>query len=152
MNKNIVSSLVPVCFIWFGLVVGISFLEAPAKFTSEMITREAALDLGVIVFGYLNKVEIILMVMAFIFCMVNSVSKNIWLGISAVGVILMLQTLWLIPVLAERAESIIAGRHLDPSYHHTVYVAFEIIKLTMLLIVGFSRFHHWSNYNPEWGD
>ena len=46
--------------VWLGFVLGISFLEAPLKFRAPGITRELGLGIGKLVFGALNKVELVL--------------------------------------------------------------------------------------------
>ncbi|MFK8007426.1 MAG: hypothetical protein AB8H03_13690 [Saprospiraceae bacterium] len=45
--------------IWTGMVLGISFLEAPLKFQAPNITTILGLGIGKLVFGALNKVEMI---------------------------------------------------------------------------------------------
>lgn len=38
--------LVVVCLVWAGMVIGISFLEAPVKFMAPSLTRPVGLDVG----------------------------------------------------------------------------------------------------------
>ena len=44
--RAVLLSLSPLCLIWFGIVIGISVIEAPAKFSAPSLTREVALDVG----------------------------------------------------------------------------------------------------------
>ena len=46
-------------FIWFGMVLAISFLEAPLKFQAPGITIPLGLGIGQLVFFALNKIEIV---------------------------------------------------------------------------------------------
>jgi len=43
--------------IWLGIVLGISFMEAPLKFKAPNMTTEIAIGLGQMVFRALNKVD-----------------------------------------------------------------------------------------------
>lgn len=54
---------IAVPFVWFGLVGGISFLEAPLKFQAPNITIPLGLGIGRLVFFWLNKIEIALMIL-----------------------------------------------------------------------------------------
>ncbi|MES1907528.1 MAG: hypothetical protein MHM6MM_000631 [Cercozoa sp. M6MM] len=50
--------------LWCGIVLGISFLEAPAKFKSKHASREALIDVGRTVFAALHRVEVVLSLLA----------------------------------------------------------------------------------------
>lgn len=52
----------PVPFVWLGMVVAISFLEAPLKFRAPGITLLLGLGIGRLVFRALNAAEIVLAV------------------------------------------------------------------------------------------
>ena len=49
---------VAVAFVWLGMVVAISFLEAPLKFRAPNVTLQVGLGIGRLVFRALNSVEI----------------------------------------------------------------------------------------------
>jgi len=46
------------------------------------------------------------------------------------------QTFWLLPALDERAMLRISGELLDSSYHHSLFVVIEVMKVLMLLILA----------------
>ena len=46
-------------FIWLGMVLAISFLEAPLKFRAPGITIELGVGIGRLVFTALNRVELV---------------------------------------------------------------------------------------------
>jgi hypothetical protein len=50
--------------------------------------------------------------------------------------VILLQALWLLPVLDARAEMIIRGETPPSAPWHTVYIAIEVLKLLALLLVG----------------
>lgn len=50
---------VAVAFVWVGMVLGISFLEAPLKFRAPGITVPIGLGIGRLVFTALNRIELV---------------------------------------------------------------------------------------------
>jgi hypothetical protein len=51
-----------VAAVWLGMVLAISFLEAPLKFRAPGITLALGLGIGRLVFAALNRVEVVLAV------------------------------------------------------------------------------------------
>ena len=124
-------------FVWAGLVLGISFLEAPVKFTAPSLTRAVGLDVGRHVFAALNKVEIGLGVLALGLLFLAGPDPRIRWGLGGVLLILVLQTGWLLPVLSQQAETIIqGGKGPAANYAHLAYVFLEVAKVAGLLVVG----------------
>lgn len=126
-------------FIWVGIVCGISFIESWLKFQAPGITVNLGLGIGRLVFSMLNKVEIVLAIVVIIAWWQKGSrwkkdSGFIALGISVV--VLLVQTLILLPIMDARAELRIAGQSLPPSNMHIYYVGGEVIKITGLVIFG----------------
>lgn len=124
-------------FIWFGAVGAISFMEAPLKFTAPDVTLALGLGIGRIVFQTLNKIEIVLavlLILSFVFARPKGKS---WLYLfGAVAVLLFLETVWLLPVLDERAMQVISGVEPPGSSAHLIYIAFDAIKFLALFVLG----------------
>lgn len=128
---------------WFGVVLGISFLEAPVKFHTPSLTREVALDVGRTVFQALNYFE---WVMAFVLgtfiIRTNKLSSNypqkrtITILYTFICLILFMQSFWLLPELKSRAGLIISGGEPAKNYLHLTYILMEIGKLSLLLVMG----------------
>jgi hypothetical protein len=129
----------PACIalIWLGMVLGISFLEAPVKFMAPSVTLEIGLDIGRYVFGAFNKVECALaLAMAILLIIIRKKDRSmIPLGLAWLS--LALQTAWLLPVLEARVEVIIQGQTPAPSILHTIYVVLEVLKAVALAVYGF---------------
>lgn len=129
-------------FLWLGFVGAISFMEAWLKFRAPGITLPLGLGIGRLVFHALNIVEWVFLVAI----IVNLYLRNgfsyqpfyLWLLIPFV--ILVLQTVWVLPVLDARAEMHIQGTEVPPSKIHLVYVLFELIKVGCLLTFGIKLF------------
>lgn len=124
-------------FVWFGMTAGISLLETPVKFTAPLITREVALDVGRVVFAALNRVEIIALILLLVLVRVSGRSRQLLVPVCLLALIVIAQTIWLLPELSERAHLIAQGLEPGPSIVHGAYSALELIKLVLLLYVGF---------------
>lgn len=123
------SLLVPTVFIWIGFICSISFMEAWLKFRAPLVTKEIGLSIGVVVFSALNRVEWVFSLLAFIFGARGKLFTLILL-------ILAVQTIWLMPMLSERAAMIISGQAPAASCVHIVYIALEVAKVLLLFFLG----------------
>ncbi len=124
-------------FIWLGFVLAISFMEAWLKFQAPGITTELGLGIGRLVFGALNKVEIacLLIILLSVFLSGSGIRKNNSILI-VLTVILLAQTLYLLPELDRRAIAIIEGQNVPESNLHLYYVLLEVVKVICLAIYG----------------
>ncbi|TKC12402.1 hypothetical protein FA048_01930 [Pedobacter polaris] len=143
MSKNIGIAAV---YTWIGFVGAISFMEAWLKFRAPGVTLPIGLGIGRLVFAALNKMEWVLLlsmlVSLFPFKTTSTTSK---ISLSIAALIVLAQTLWLLPMLDARAELYIKGVQVPPSNVHFYYVATEAIKITALLILGASLFERQKN-------
>lgn len=126
-----------VCFIWFGMTAGVSLLATPIRFTAPLMTRPVALDVGRVVFAALNKVELIALLILLIVVRVSGRARELWMQCSVLILILLAQSIWLLPQLTERSLQIIAGIEPPPSLLHGTYSILELLKLLLLLYLGF---------------
>lgn len=131
------SILIAVPFIWSGLIIGISFIEAPLKFRAPNITRELGLGIGKLVFTALNRVELILAAFTALALFFVQAESTVAILYSLPISILLFQTFLLIPVLNKRADQIIAGNTPKKTKHHIVFVVLELVKLISLLLAAF---------------
>ncbi len=135
MIVRILQIVVP--FVWLGLVAGLSFLEAPLKFTAPGITLELGLGIGRLVFFWLNKIELALAAVFFVsLFLAMPKSGLVKASAAALLVILLLQTLWLLPALDERAVAVISGTSAPGSSAHIVYIVLEVVKIILLPVIG----------------
>jgi hypothetical protein len=126
-----------ICLIWFGMTAGVSLLATPVRFSAATITRPVALDVGQVVFAALNKAEFVALIILLILVRVSGVAKDLWAGCGALALILIAQSLWLLPELTARTQQIIAGMEPPPSFVHGAYSVLELSKLLLLLYLGF---------------
>ncbi len=125
-------------FIWCGLLLGISFMEAPLKFQAPNITLELGLGIGQLVFGALNKMELVLAVLIGGSLWAVKPSSRINLIYGIIITILLAQTFVLLPFLSERIVMIQSGQTPPDSPMHLYYIIAEVVKLVLLMFGGVS--------------
>ena len=123
-------------FLWAGLVLGLSFIETPLKFTAPGITLELGLGIGRQVFKVLNWIEIGLAAVTLAVHAPIRMSAIKRTPLLLVIAIVAAQTIWLLPALNERTNIVIAGGDPGESYHHILYIIMEATKLLMLFAAG----------------
>jgi len=126
-------------FVWAGLVLGISFLEAPVKFTAPSLTRAVGLDVGRHVFRALNRVE--LGAGGGLLLLLPAAEASTTLLALGAGVLLVVgvQTLWLLPVLRAQVAAIIEGDVEETDgYAHLGYIFLEVGKVAALVAIGWT--------------
>lgn len=125
-------------FIWVGFIAAISFMEAWLKFRAPGVDLPTGLGIGKLVFSALNKVEIVLALIILIQLALSNASlltkSNVYYFIPVL--ILLAQSVWLLPALDARADMHIQGMELPGSSLHIYYVVFEVIKVVSLSIFG----------------
>jgi Domain of unknown function (DUF4149) len=122
--------------LWAGVLIGVSFLAAPAKFDAPGLSLPVAMEVGRREFGALNLAELVLAVVTLALAAYARPERTIWLGLGVAAVIVLLQWLWLLPVLDARAELIIQGETPEPAPWHALYIGAEVLKLLVLLVTG----------------
>lgn len=123
-------------FVWLGMVLAISGLEAPLKFRAPGITTALGLGIGRLVFRALNIVEVAIAVSITVSCAVRPTPTNAWLLLGGIWLVLILQLLVLRPRPNRRTNLIIAGADAEPSSQHLVYIGLEVAKVVLLATVG----------------
>lgn len=134
---------VAVTFVWLGMVMAISFLEAPLKFRAPGITIPLGLGIGRLVFRALNTVEVVLAVVIAVAMLTDPPNGTATLALLVAIVALLAQVVAVRPQLTRRSDAVLA-RHSDPdatgaaprSRAHYVYVGLELAKVLALLVGG----------------
>ena len=136
---------VAVIFTWLGMVVAISFIEAPLKFRAPGVSLQIGLGIGRVVFRVLNTVEAILAVVLLVAIGYDPPSLTAAVSVGVVIVALAAQLLVVRPRLARRSDLVLAGPAGPPgpdrgaprrSHAHYGYVALELVKAIALIIAG----------------
>jgi hypothetical protein len=119
------------------MTAGVSLLATPVRFTAPTVTRPIALDIGQVVFAALNKAELIALVILLLVVRLSGKARLLWKQSSALALILLAQSVWLLPQLAARSQQIVSGVEPSPSMVHGTYSVLELLKLALLLYLGF---------------
>src|SRR5690606_18830872 len=125
-----------VTFAWLGMVVAISFMEAPLKFRAPGITLQLGLGIGRIVFRALNRAEMALAAVLVVAAALSGASVPVLVAAAVPVLILAVQLLGIRPRLNRRSDRVLAGEQLPRSRMHHLYVAFESAKVLALLVAG----------------
>jgi hypothetical protein len=123
-------------FVWLGMVLAISFLEAPLKFRAPGVSLQVGLGIGRLVFRALNAVEVILAVAIVGALAAGSAPAPATVAIAAAIVTLLAQLLLVRPRLARRSDAVLAGQDAPRSHAHYAYVGLEAAKVIALLVAG----------------
>jgi hypothetical protein len=128
--------LAVLALLWAGIVIGVSGLATPVKFTAPSLSLPVALDVGRVTFHWLVRVEWAMAAALVLTALAARTSKWQWPMIGLVVAIVAIQSLWLLPGLDARVTAVIQGTVLPPGSLHNWYVAAEAVKIGLLLIVG----------------
>lgn len=125
-----------VAFTWLGMVLAISFLEAPLKFRAPDVTLRIGLGIGRIVFRALNVVECALALVLVVAVVLGAVPGRVVTGVLVAVAVLVLQLLVVRPALTRRSNRVLAGATVPRSRAHVGYVVAEAVKVVALLLTG----------------
>jgi hypothetical protein len=126
-----------VSFTWLGMVLAISFLEAPLKFRAPEVTLRIGLGIGRLVFRALNLVELGLLILVVISVVATPRPVAVW-SVGALAVLLGVQLGVVRPLLTRRSNRVLAGEDASGSHAHLVYVALEVVKVALLVATGWA--------------
>lgn len=129
----------PSVFLWIGFVCAISFMEAWLKFRVPGVTLPLGLSIGSLIFKALHKVEWVLAILMAVdlFLVHRGIGINLPKVLFLVALlILIIQTIWLLPGLDARIPLYQQGLEVTSSPLHFYYVGTELIKVICLLITG----------------
>ena len=122
--------------IWLGMVLAISFLEAPLKFRADGLELRVGLAIGRIVFRALNIAEVIWAVVIAICLTIAGPSGPVLVLAALTAVLLAVQLLVVRPRLNRRSARVLAGQDAPRSRAHHAYIGLEALKLAALVALG----------------
>ncbi|MEU3535020.1 MULTISPECIES: hypothetical protein [Streptomyces] len=136
MNATSAAVATAITFVWLGMVLAISFLEAPLKFRAPGVTVPVGLGIGRLVFRALNTVEAVFAVVVIVAVVVGAAPAWVIGPTAAAAVLLLAQLAAVRPYLNRRSDRVLAGENLPRSRSHLWYVALELLKVAALLALG----------------
>jgi len=127
---------IAITFVWLGMVLAISFLEAPLKFRAPNVTLQVGLGIGRLVFRALNTVELVFAAVILLVVLVSGPSLPVMVASVVAVAALAVQLVAVRPRLNRRSDEVLAGRDGPRSRMHHVYVVLELIKVVALAAAG----------------
>ncbi|MEU4344521.1 hypothetical protein AB0H00_25200 [Nocardia sp. NPDC023852] len=119
--------------LWLGMVLAISFLEAPLKFRAPGVTLPLGLGIGRLVFRALNVAESVLAVLLVVAALIvgPGTASRLWLAVAVA--VLAVQVMAVRPPLSRRTDRLLAGEDLPRSHAHYWYIGLEVAKVVVLV-------------------
>lgn len=131
---------VALTFVWLGMVLAISFIEAPLKFRAPGVTLQIGLGIGRLVFRALNGAEVVLAVSIMIALLLKGASALELIAVTIAVIALAAQLMGVRPHLTKRSDAVLAAgpeaAQLPRSRAHYVYVTLELVKVGSLVVAG----------------
>jgi hypothetical protein len=126
-----------VTFVWLGMVLAISGLEAPLKFRAPNVTLQIGLGIGRLVFRALNTVEVAFaLVIVAIVAGGTPTPARVAVAFAVAICSLAIQLIAVRPRLTRRSDQVLAGSEGPRSHAHYIYVGLEAVKTAALLVAG----------------
>ena len=127
---------VAVTFVWLGMVLAISFLEAPLKFRAPNVTLQIGLGIGRLVFRALNTVEVGFALVLVAIVAAGPTPARVAVAFSVAIGALAIQLIGVRPRLIRRSDKALAGLDAPRSRAHYMYVGLEAVKVVALIVAG----------------
>lgn len=138
MNTTSAAAAGAVTFVWLGMVLAISFLEAPLKFRAPGVTIPIGLGIGRMVFRALNAAEAALAVSVVVLVATGRPSGAAVALTAVTAAVLAVQLVLVRPRLNKRSDAVLAGE--DPALRrssaHLYYIGLEAAKVLALAALG----------------
>nr|WP_163749803.1 hypothetical protein [Mycolicibacterium helvum] len=126
-------------FVWLGMVLAISFLEAPLKFRAPGVTIALGLGIGRLVFRALNTCEAVLAAVIVVALVIGTPSTGVVAAVLVAVAALLIQLIAVRPALTRRSDAVLADARQGEagrSQAHYAYVVVEVVKVVALLVGG----------------
>lgn len=130
------SVAVAATFVWLGMVLAVSFLEAPLKFRAPGVTLQVGLSIGRLVFRALNVAEVVLAVVVAVGLRTGTPGGRAVAAFVVAVAALLVQLAAVRPFLQRRSDAVLAGVDAPRSRAHLAYVALELVKVVALVAAG----------------
>ena len=127
---------VALTFLWLGMVLAISFVEASLKFRAPGVTLPIGLGIGRLVFRALNAVEVALAAGVGAGLLAGSCGTAAATAYGVAAAALAAQLRAVRPALTRRSDAVLAGADGPRSHAHLWYVGLELVKVVALAATG----------------
>ena len=130
------SIAVAVSFVWLGMVLAVSFGEAPLKFWAPGVTLRIGLGIGRLVFRAINTAEALLAMAIVVSVIIGAPPAAVLVPTLTATAVLIVQLVTVGPRLIRRTDAVLAGSDAPRSHSHHVYIGLKAAKVPALLAGG----------------
>ena len=130
------ATAVALMFVWLGMVLAVSFLEAPLKFRAPGVTLPIGLGIGRLVFRALNSAEAFLAAGILIGLAMGNPPVGVIVASAIVFVALVAQLLGRTAAVGAPLRCGVGRADAPRSRAHYAYVALEVVKVIALAAGG----------------
>jgi hypothetical protein len=109
------------------------------KFNAASLSLPVALDVGRATFSVFHTIEWVMLAALVTAIVLSGPSPVPSVATVLLAVALLLQSVWLLPVLNQRIAAIIAGNNPPPSPDHIYYIAADVAKAVLLVAIVWSK-------------
>ena len=130
---------IALAWLWLGMVLAISFIEAPLKFRAPGVTIALGLGIGRLVFRALNTCEAVLAAVIVVALVIGTPSIGVTAAVLVAIAALLIQVIGVRPALTRRSDAVLADAsraEIRRSHAHYVYVVFEFVKVACVRFAG----------------
>lgn len=127
-------------WLWLGMVLAISFLEAPLKFRTPGLDLRMGLAIGRIVFRAFNFAECVWVAVIAVCLIIDRPSAAVTSLAVVAGAVLLVQLAVVRPRLTRRSNQVLAGENTPRSSSHHWYIRLEVAKVAALVALGVVMF------------
>jgi hypothetical protein len=123
-------------FVWLGMVLAISFVEAPLKFRAPGVTLPIGLGIGRLVFRAVNALEAVLAIAVIVVLALGQPTTAAAVAAGVAVAALLAQLVGVRPALTRRSDAVLVGHDGPRSHAHLVYVGLEVVKVVAFVVAG----------------
>ena len=127
-----------VACVWLGMVLAISFLEAPLKFRAPGVTLALGVGIGRIVFAALNRAEVVLALAVLVAAVLGPHPLGLVVAGAVAAAALVAQLALVRPFLVRRSNRVLRGEEGPRSRAHHAYVGIEVLKVVALVALAWA--------------
>ena len=130
--------IVSIVFIWTGMIMGISCLEAWVKFKTPSLTKNIDLDVGRVVFRYFHRAQWAIFLLLIIIIILKRSVSYYFVVLFFIGLVLILHICVLMPRLDRQIIKLQQDKKSNNNTElHNCYAVSELIKLLLLCSFGY---------------
>jgi len=138
MGDDVNTVVGAVAGVWLGMVLAISFLEAPLKFRAPGVTLALGLGIGRIVFAALNRAEVVLALAVLLAAVFGPHPVGLVVAGAVACAALVAQLVLVRPFLVRRSNQVLKGEQGPRSRAHHAYVVLEAVKVVALVALAWA--------------